>query len=101
MEWRVFQPMNEIIQNFFPLIMVGFLFLIYYFLLLRPAKKRDKALKEMRGSLEVGNKIISIGGIMGRVVSVKDDYVVIETGADKTKLQVTKWAISQRETPNS
>jgi preprotein translocase subunit YajC len=70
---------------------------MYYFMLLRPTKKRDTELKKMRDSLQAGDRVITIGGIVGRIISTKEETVVIETGADKTKLQFTKWAISQKE----
>lgn len=88
---------EQLIRNFFPLIMVAVLFAMYYFMLLRPTKKRDTELKKMRDSLQAGDRVITIGGIVGRIISTKEETVVIETGADKTKLQFTKWAISQKE----
>lgn len=88
---------EQLIRNFFPLIMVAVLFAMYYFMLLRPTKKRDMELKKMRDSLQAGDRVITIGGIVGRIISTKEETVVIETGADKTKLQFTKWAISQKE----
>jgi len=73
------------------LIMVG----IFYFLLIRPQKKRERAAKEMRESLEVGDEILTIGGILGRVVSISkdNDSILIESGSANTKLRVTKAAI--------
>lgn len=80
----------ENLQAFFlPVIFLVF----FYFLLIRPQQKRDKKLKEMRNNLKIGDQVNTIGGINGTILSVKDDLVVIETGASKTKLTVTKWAI--------
>ena len=66
---------------------------IFYFLLIRPQKKREKAAKEMRSSIEVGDEILTIGGILGRVVTVKEDSLLIESGSANTKLRITKAAI--------
>jgi len=66
---------------------------IFYFLLIRPQKKREKAAKEMRSTIEVGDEILTIGGILGRVVTVKEDNLLIESGSANTKLRITKAAI--------
>ncbi len=66
---------------------------IFYFLLIRPQKKKEKKIKEMRANLEAGQKIVTIGGIMGKITKIKEDIVTIEVGSDKTKFNVAKWAI--------
>lgn len=66
---------------------------IFYFLLIRPQKKREKQTRMMLNEMRAGDEIITIGGIMGTVVSVKDDSVMIETGANRTKLKFEKSAI--------
>lgn len=66
---------------------------IFYFLLIRPQKKREKETRRMLNDLRQGDEIITIGGIMGNIVNVKDDRVVIETGANKTKITFEKTAI--------
>ncbi|MBS4539680.1 preprotein translocase subunit YajC [Clostridium sp. D2Q-11] len=71
---------------------IGFL-AIFYFLLIRPQQKKDKKIKEMRNNLQVGDKITTIGGIIGKIVKIKEDDVTIEIGSDKTKFEVKKWAI--------
>lgn len=65
-----------------------------YFLLIRPQKKKEKQVADMRNSLQPGDEIITIGGIYGKVVKVKDDSIVIAVGADKVKFEMTKWSIS-------
>ena len=72
-----------------------------YFLFIRPQKKRQKAEEELRNSIEIGDDITTIGGIVGRVIAVKEDdeTVVIETGSDKTRMRFKKWAISSIDTP--
>ena len=66
---------------------------VFYFLLIRPQKKRQKEEQQMRNSLRVGDELVTIGGICGRVVNLKDDTVTIETGADRTKIVFQKSAI--------
>lgn len=77
---------------------IAVMVLIFYFLLIRPQRKRDKAEKEMRSSIAPGDEISTIGGIVGKVISVKDDgTMIIETGADRTKLKMYTWAIRGKE----
>ena len=68
---------------------------IFYFLLIRPQKKKEKEAKNMRDSLMVGDELVTIGGIVGRVIKIKDDEVTIETGSNKTRLTFKKWGINQ------
>ena len=84
------------IGQFAPLVV---LIVLFYFLLIRPQRKRDKAERDMRNSIEVGDEISTIGGFIGRVVSVKDDVLVIETSSDRTKLKIYRWAIRGKEAP--
>ena len=74
-------------------VMVG----IFYFLLIRPENKRKKEAEQMRSAVRVGDKITTIGGITGVVVSVKDEKFVMETGADQVRLELAKWAISTND----
>lgn len=68
---------------------------IFYFLLIRPQQKREKSLKDMRESLKVGNEVVTIGGIFGKIIKVNEESVTIEIGADKTKLVFEKWGIAK------
>lgn len=70
---------------------------LFYFLMYRPQKKQEKETAQMRSNLTIGDEVVTIGGIMGRVVKVKDDYVVIETGSDRTKIKFRKSAIGSVE----
>lgn len=79
----------------FPLIIM---FALLYFMMIRPQKKRDNELKEMQNSLEVGDEIVTGGGIVGIVVSTGDDTVVIETGGARHKLRIKTWAITENVT---
>ncbi|HJG87754.1 MAG TPA: preprotein translocase subunit YajC [Pseudoflavonifractor capillosus] len=69
---------------------------IFYFLLIRPENKKKKALAELRSSLAVGDLITTIGGIVGTICAVKEDTIVIETGADRVRIEFTKWAVSTK-----
>ena len=71
---------------------IGFL-AVFYFFAIRPQRKKEKEIKEMRDNLRVGDDIITIGGIYGKVLKLKDDMVTIEIGSAKTRLEMTKWAI--------
>ncbi|MGI5893212.1 MAG: preprotein translocase subunit YajC [Candidatus Merdivicinus sp.] len=71
---------------------------VMYFLLIRPQKKREKEVQKMRNNLQVGDEVTTSGGIIGRVVSLREDTVVIETGSDRSKIRVKRWAIQSNET---
>lgn len=80
------------------LIMLVLILAVFYFMLIRPENKRKKEAEEMRSAVKVGDKITTIGGIIGTVVSIKDDKLVIETGADQVRIELAKWAMSTNET---
>ena len=80
------------------IIMLVVMIAIFYFLLIRPENKKKKAVTEMRNSLKVGDEITTIGGIIGTICAVKDQTIVIETGADRVRIEFAKWAISTNET---
>ena len=71
---------------------------VFYFLLIRPENKKKKALNEMRSALSVGDEVTTIGGIVGRVVHIKDDLITIETSEDRVRIQFARWAISTKGT---
>lgn len=68
-------------------------FVVFYFILIRPQQKKDKKIKEMRNNLKVGDEVITIGGIHGKVIKIKEDIMTLEVGADKVKLTMSKWAV--------
>ena len=72
-----------------------FFVVIMYLLIFLPQRRRDKKAKEMLGALQVGNNIVTIGGVSGRVINIKDDEVTIETSIEKTKVNLKKWAIKE------
>ena len=80
------------ISSFLPLILM---IAIFYFLLWRPQQKKEKQFRAMLASLQTGDKIITNSGIEGKVIAVKDEDVVIETGADRIKLTFKKWAVKE------
>ena len=70
---------------------------LFYFMLIRPQQKKDKAVKKMLAELKTGDRITTIGGIYGRIVSIKDDILTIEVGAEKSKLIIARWAVRSVE----
>ncbi len=77
---------------------LGLMVLIFYFLIIRPEKKRTKETEEMLNSIQVADEVITNGGIIGRVLSVQKDTVLIETGSDRTKIRVVRSAIAKNNT---
>lgn len=71
------------------------LIVIMYFLMIRPQKKREKETNAMRNSLQVGDEIITIGGICGKIVKTKDESIIIQVGADKVKFEMMRWSVSK------
>ena len=80
------------------IIMIVAMLAVFYFMLIRPENKRKKEAEQMRSSVKTGDKITTIGGVVGVVVNVKDDKIVLETGADQVRIEFAKWAISTNET---
>jgi preprotein translocase subunit YajC len=80
------------------IIMLVAMLAIFYFMMIRPESKRKKEAEQMRSGMKVGDEIVTIGGICGKVVHIKDDKFVIETGADQVRIEFAKWALSTNET---
>ncbi len=80
------------------IVMMGAMLAIFYFMLIRPENKRKKEAEQMRSSVRKGDKITTIGGVVGTVVDVKENNVVVETSADQVRIEFAKWAISSNET---
>lgn len=68
---------------------------MFYFLLIRPNQKREKAIKAMRASLKIGDRVMTIGGIGGEILSLSEDAVVLQVEPDKTRITVEKWGIGR------
>ena len=79
------------------LLMWVVVFGVFYFLLIRPQKKKDKQLKDMRSNLNVGDKVTTIGGIVANVAKVEENVVILELGPNRTKVPFEKWAIGSVE----
>lgn len=71
---------------------------VFYFMLIRPEKKRKKEEEELRSSLKVGDRITTIGGIVGKIVDIKDDNIVIETSADRVRMELAKFSVMTNNT---
>ncbi len=80
------------------IVMYAVIFGAMYFILIRPQKKKQKEEKKMRENLQVGDEIVTIGGIYGRVISLKEDTIVIESQSDHSKLTVARWALQSNLT---
>ena len=78
------------------LILMALMFAMLYFFMIRPENKRKKEAQNLRNSLTVGDEITTIGGIIGTICSVKENTIVIETGADRVRIEFTKWAVSTK-----
>ena len=74
------------------------LFAIFYFLFIRPQRKKEKQLEELRSSLEVGQMVTTIGGMLATIAKVEEDVVILEIGPSRTKVPFEKWAIASTET---
>ena len=80
------------------LIMLVLMFAMLYFFMIRPENKRKKEAQNMRDSLSVGDEVTTIGGITGTICAVKENTIVVETGADRVRIEFTKWAVSTKGT---
>lgn len=89
---------NDMLSMLTMLIPLALMIVIFYFLIIRPEKKRSKKMKEMLDNLEVADEVVTTGGIIGRVLSVKEDTVLIETGSDRTKIRILKSSIAENRT---
>ena len=89
---------NQTIWAFGPLIVM---LILMYFLILRPQRKRDKEINAMRASVRVGNDIVTIGGIVGKVVKVKENSLIIVVGSEKTRMEIMRWAVNSVGKPDA
>ncbi|MBQ7873214.1 MAG: preprotein translocase subunit YajC [Clostridia bacterium] len=84
---------GDLLTSLFPILMIVVMFVAMYFLTIRPQKKAEKEANDMRNNLQVGDEVTTIGGIIGRIVSIKDETCVIETTKNGTKIRLLKSAI--------
>ena len=80
--------------QFLPMILI---FVVFYFMLIRPQRKKDKEAKQMLDNLKVGDRICTIGGIYGTIVRIKDQVLTIEVGEQKTQMMIARWAVRNVE----
>ena len=85
--------MEQILANSGGFIMIAVIILFFYFFVMRPQKKQEKQVNDMRNGLQVGDEITTIGGIIGKIVSIKDETIVIETSRDGTKIRFLRSAV--------
>ncbi|AGC68302.1 preprotein translocase, YajC subunit [Thermoclostridium stercorarium subsp. stercorarium DSM 8532] len=78
--------------QFGPLILM---FVLMYFILIRPQRKKEKETREMINNAIVGDRVITIGGITGKIINIKDDEFTIESGNERTKITIKKWAVKE------
>ena len=84
--------MEQGLQLMLPLVLLIF---IMYFLMIRPQKKRERETAAMRNAVKAGDEIVTIGGIHGVITKVRDEYLTIQIGSDKTKLEIARWAVNK------
>lgn len=89
-------PADGGMMSMLPMLLI--MVVVFYFFLIRPENKKKKEAAEMRNALKVGDNITTIGGIIGDIVSVKEDTLVLETSADKVRVEFAKWAVSTNNT---
>lgn len=93
---------NETTNNLFGgpyfLVMLAVFGVVMYFMIIRPEKKKKKEQEDLRSSLHKGDKITTIGGIMGKIVDIKDEKIVIETSEDQVRMELQKWAVMTNNT---
>ncbi len=89
---------NGVLSILFTVVPLALMLVVFYFILIRPEKKRAKKEKEMRENLQVADEVVTIGGIIGRVLSIQEETVVVETGSDRNRIRVLKTAIAENRT---
>ena len=91
---------TDALSFYSPFIMILVMVLFMWLFIYRPQKKQQQKETEMRNSLEIGDEVTTIGGIVGRVVAIKEDTFVLETGSDRTKIRFRRAAIQSIEKLN-
>ena len=85
-------PAADPLSSILPLVILAAMFALMYFTMIRPQKKQEKETAQMRDNLEVGDEITTIGGIIGKIISIKEETCVIETGRERTTMRILKSA---------
>ena len=86
---------TNIVNSLAPILLMVVLLVVMYFFMIRPSKKQEKEANNMRNNLQVGDEITTIGGIIGKVISIKDETLVLETSHDRTHIRILKSAVSR------
>lgn len=89
---------NPATSGIMSIVMLVAMVVIFYFFIMRPQKKKQKEEEKMRNNLQIGDEIVTIGGVHGKIVSLKEDSFVMESIVDKSKLKFARWAIQQNLT---
>ena len=92
------EPTNNLFGGPYFLVMLAVFGVVMYFMIIRPEKKKKKEQEDLRSSLHKGDKITTIGGIMGKIVDIKDEKIVIETSEDQVRMELQKWAVMTNNT---
>ena len=92
------QQGGGLVETLLMLLPIALMFLVMYFIMIRPQRKKQKEEEKMRNNLQIGDEILTIGGFYGRVVSIKEDSLVIESASDHTKQKIARWAVQQNLT---
>ena len=80
-------------MDYISILILVLMFAVLYFFMIRPQKKQEREINDMRNNLKVGDEITTIGGIIGKIISIKEETVMIETGHDRTKIRILKTAV--------
>lgn len=88
-------------DSFMPLIIIVVFGVVFYFFMIRPQKKQDQEISNMRNNLEVGDEVTTIGGIVGEIISIKEETVIIETGRDHVRIRFLRSAVRCVDVPAS
>lgn len=92
------QQSGGLLETLLMLLPIALMFIVMYFIMIRPQRKKQKEEEKMRNNLQIGDEILTIGGFYGRVVSIKEDALVIESVSDHTKQKIARWAVQQNLT---
>jgi preprotein translocase subunit YajC len=87
-------PVATVVTTFLPMVLI---FVVFYFFLIRPQRKKDKQVKEMLNNLKAGDRVCTIGGIYGTIVGIKDDTVTLSVGRDNLSMVIARWGIRSVE----
>ncbi|MGE5473992.1 MAG: preprotein translocase subunit YajC [Ignavibacteriales bacterium] len=82
-------------NDYVSILMIIVIFVLFYVTVMMPQRKRDKQIQSMQGSVKVGDEIVTFAGMLGRIINISNDVITVETGPEKTKINLYKWAIKE------